>query len=272
MSVFRDPRTNKWRARKMVRRPDGTKVRIFALPEHYGLPDTRIGAEEAERRAIAAVVDAPASPPAAPAVEGRDQSRPLMPTVAEFTKTWLAKSEVDDKPSTIRKKQVVARAHILPRFGHLRLDEVDYSRVETWRLDLLQRQEPSSVHKLLSTLHSILGYAYAQTSSRASRSGRRNLHPRWSAELPLVRRDRSLDCCGVAVGSWRAMITVAVRTGLRHGELTALRWQDVDLDGRRLTVVENYVEGNTAGPPKSGHLRVIPGRGRGGGVAGYPAW
>jgi integrase len=44
-------------------------------------------------------------------------------------------------------------------------------------------------------------------------------------------------------GTWRTMILVAFRIGLRRGEFLGLRWEDVDLDGGRTRVVENYVWG-----------------------------
>jgi integrase len=39
----------------------------------------------------------------------------------------------------------------------------------------------------------------------------------------------------------RRMTTVALSTGLRHGELLGLRWQDVELLERRLHVVPRQV-------------------------------
>jgi hypothetical protein len=56
MSVRRDSRFGTWFYRKWVRTPDGRKVRIFGTPKSGGLPETRVGAEEAERRAIARVL------------------------------------------------------------------------------------------------------------------------------------------------------------------------------------------------------------------------
>ena len=53
------------------------------------------------------------------------------------------------------------------------------------------------------------------------------------------------------------MILVALRTGMRHGELIALRWQDVDLVAGRITVRQNCV-GGVIGTPKSGKPREIP--------------
>jgi integrase len=54
---------------------------------------------------------------------------------------------------------------------------------------------------------------------------------------------------------WRAMVLVALRTGMRMGELIALRWQDVDLIAGRVTVRQNAVKGRRT--PKSGKAREI---------------
>jgi hypothetical protein len=60
-----------------------------------------------------------------------------------------------------------------------------------------------------------------------------------------------------AESEWRAMIIVALRTGLRHGELIGLRWIDVDLDAGRLVVRQAVSEG-VIGTPKNGRMREVP--------------
>lgn len=55
----------------------------------------------------------------------------------------------------------------------------------------------------------------------------------------------------------RAMVTVMAMAGLRPGEMIALRWQDVDLPGSNLRVVESRTMGVT-GTPKSGSGRTLP--------------
>jgi integrase len=55
---------------------------------------------------------------------------------------------------------------------------------------------------------------------------------------------------------WRTMVIVALRTGMRMGELIALRWQDVDLVAGKITVRQNAVKGKI-GTPKSGKGREI---------------
>ncbi|MCB9712920.1 MAG: site-specific integrase, partial [Myxococcales bacterium] len=58
---------------------------------------------------------------------------------------------------------------------------------------------------------------------------------------------------------WRVLVTVATRTGLRVGELQALQWGDVDLDGERLTVKRQWLDRiEDFGPPKGGKSREVP--------------
>jgi integrase len=56
---------------------------------------------------------------------------------------------------------------------------------------------------------------------------------------------------------WRACILLGLRAGLRLGELLALRWSDVDLDGGRV-VVRRALARDVVGTPKSGRSREVP--------------
>jgi hypothetical protein len=60
-----------------------------------------------------------------------------------------------------------------------------------------------------------------------------------------------------ADAEWRAMILLALRTGLRQGELLGLKWDDVDLVAGRLTVRRSAVRG-VVGTPKNGKSREVP--------------
>src|SRR5262249_21714907 len=131
MSVRRDKRFRTWFYRKWVRTPDGRKVRIFGTPKSEGLPENRKGAEEAERRALALVLE---TGDPKPVVETKEE----VATIEEFHKVFLATSSIINKPSSVDSKEKLLRFHIVPRLGHLRLDEVTYAVIEDFKLALAQ--------------------------------------------------------------------------------------------------------------------------------------
>jgi integrase len=53
------------------------------------------------------------------------------------------------------------------------------------------------------------------------------------------------------------LFRLAGYTGLRFGELLALRWEDIDLDTRRL-IVHRAVSADVEGPTKSWQARFLP--------------
>jgi integrase len=72
--------------------------------------------------------------------------------------------------------------------------------------------------------------------------------------LSFEEADRFLEA---ADPDWAAMLTTAIKTGLRIGELLAVRREDVDLVAGRL-VVRRTVWNGQEGPPKGGKSREVP--------------
>ena len=56
---------------------------------------------------------------------------------------------------------------------------------------------------------------------------------------------------------WLPMILLAVRTGMRRGELLGLDWEDVDLEQRKIHVRKSFSGGHLT-TPKGGRARAIP--------------
>ncbi len=54
------------------------------------------------------------------------------------------------------------------------------------------------------------------------------------------------------------MVGLAVLSGLRRGELFALRWKDIDESGRRLSVRESVYDGMFGTPKTEAGVRQIP--------------
>lgn len=258
MSVRRDKRNGRWFYRKQIRFPDGRRQRIFGVPTTDGLPDTKAGAGEAERLAIQRVLSNGSTKPLAPLPEPTKE----IPTVQQFAPLFLELSQVTNKPSSVRSKIIAMRDHIQPRLGTLRLDEVTYREIEDLKLHLAttlrkcgRPLKQKTINNSLKILHRMLVIA--------KKRGLLDKLPEieWFRpplpEFDFLTFDEAPRLIAAAHGEWRTMITLALRTGLRRGELLALRWQDLDLPAGKLFVRQNFVLG-VFGTPKSGKPREIP--------------
>ena len=56
----------------------------------------------------------------------------------------------------------------------------------------------------------------------------------------------------------QVMYLAAATTGMRQGELIALRWRDVDWTARRIRVRRNYVRGEFGTPKSKRSSRAVP--------------
>jgi integrase len=164
--------------------------------------------------------------------------------------------------------------HLLPRVGHLKLDQVTYAVIEDLKVDLAKtplsnfkrdcKQKPKNAVTFLSqkTINNCLT-VLRRMLSIARKRGLIATVPEveWlrppAPDFDFLDFEESQRVLDAAEGEWRTMILVALRTGLRFGELLALRWQDVDLVAGRIMVRQNWVLGQI-GTPKSGHAREIP--------------
>lgn len=266
MTVERD--RGCWRYRTTAYYADGTAIRITgSAPRYENTRDKALaleaehvkrvrtllpGQEEPTQHTIASV---PSEPP-----------KPLVPTVQEFHGVYLDSCRLDSKPSTMINKECDFRTHIVPRLGALRLDALTYAEIEDFKLGLTKTQSantkhkprllrPKSIHNLLVHVSDMLGVACKRgLIARMPDIDWIKIPP---SEFDFLDFDDAEKLITGAAGEWRTMILVAMRTGMRMGELLGLRWVDVDLAAGRINVRQNNVRG-VVGLPKSGKPREIP--------------
>jgi integrase len=244
MAVLRDA-SGRWRYRKTINLPGGRKERISGTP----IVNTKMAAENAEREHIQRLLSAPSTPPPAPPKE--------VPTFAKFAEEFMATySEANNKPSEVQSKRTILRCHLLAAFGEKKLDVIQQREIEAYKSAKLKAGlAPKSVNNHLTILRRIL--------SLAAEWGVLTHTPpvKWlkcpEPEFDFLDFDEAVRLEKGAAGEWAVMITVGLTTGLRQGELLALRWEDVDLVRGRL-LVRRAVARGVIGTPKSGKSREIP--------------
>lgn len=216
---------------------------------------TQRDAEAQLRKMIEAVEVAPAA-----------SGEPL--TIAELGERYLAHLErAGRKRSTLAAVESVLRVHLQPYFQKRAITAIKYEDV----VDLVAMMEAKpigakSIHNYIGTLSSLYRFAMHPRRRWAT------VNPADGVEMPAVpeytgMRFLEVDQVEALVkaaqpGAYeaidRALYRVAAMTGLRLGELIALRWRDVDWTASAIRVRSNYVLGQFGTPKSKRSTRSVP--------------
>jgi integrase len=190
-------------------------------------------------------------------------------TVKEAGDFWLASVKAAGlERSTIEQYASHLRLHINPFIGATKLSNLNVPRVRAFADELRHTgRTPAMVRKILVSLGSLLADAQERgltarnpvrdmrRSRRHQNGSRRKLQV--GVDIPTPTEVKAI--VHAAQGKWRPALIVAVFTGVRSSELRAIRWQDIDLDGRMLHVRQRVDRYGRIGPPKSeAGTRSIP--------------
>lgn len=209
----------------------------------------------------------------------------IAPTVREVGIAVLARLERDNrKRSHIESVESHLRAHINPVLGDHRVCDITDADVDRLVARMLRDDlSAKTIRNNVGTLHSIM--------ERAVRDGFVARNPVSMSDLPRVRKSRGLNFLTLeelervintplpdsdeqiaehfpagakyggprAVRDWwpvvRLLILTSAMTGMRLGELRALRWRDV---GAKVQVRESFVRGIFDDPKSIESARAIP--------------
>ena len=173
-------------------------------------------------------------------------------TCASFAERWL--EEWPRGATSSRRNYAHAARVFAEHFGPTPLGDVQRLSARTWALTV-----PRYVSAAIRTMY-----------EDARNVGLVEHNPFTNLRLPTTERGRQitaptmdeyracLESTTVLGGygpEFKALIQFAAWTGLRAGELQALRWGDVD--GDTLTVSRSRKRDGTEGPPKNGKSRVV---------------
>lgn len=204
---------------------------------------TRKGSEEYERQTRAALL-------------AGAYNKKEVPTLATFAKEFLKiYAEANNKPSEIASKERFLQKHLLPALGSKRLDEITVQDIERYKAAKGVSHNPKSVNNHLGVLRRLLGVAQewgvVEAVPKIKAMKTRAPEVRW------LNDDELEKLLAAAEEPWRTAMFVVARTGLRLGEMRALRWVDVDLVRAKLHVRQAAWLGEV-GTPKSGKGREVP--------------
>jgi integrase len=178
---------------------------------------------------------------------------------------WLRYLEHEKRvaPTTLRHNRSAVHARLAPFFGaDTPLAAITTERIDAYRAHALTERAlaPSTVQRDLTNLSGIFRRAVRMRWIQAS--------PYDHAERVRVVQSGDFNVLAVeqveavarraACEQDAAMYRVAAYTGLRLGELRALRWRHVDFAGATVHVRRNLPAHGQEKAPKSGEVRSVP--------------
>lgn len=178
-------------------------------------------------------------------------------TVAAFLDRWLETITPRLRQSTLRVYRERVTGFIVPAVGHKPLGKLSPADVQRLHARILEAgRAPATAAAVHAVLRSALNDAIrwgliTRNVCSAVRAPRPNTPEMqtWSAEQVAV-------ALRAAEGDpYACLWRLALTTGMRRGELLGLRWTDVDLENRQLTIRHTLVQGKgrawESGTPKT---------------------
>jgi integrase len=179
----------------------------------------------------------------------------------ELAEQWLDRQAQrrDLRASSLYWYAAALRLHVVPRIGALEVGEVTVDQIAEMVRELQQAgYAGSTITSILIPTNQIFDHAVRRGLARANpvRGLERHERPKIvRVEMRILDRDEIDRLLQAAPDKYRTVLATAIFTGLRLGELTGLRWVDVDLAAGLIRVRRQAYSAGQTGPLKTPNAR-----------------
>lgn len=197
--------------------------------------------------------------------ELKAETEDATPKFRKLADEWLENDiKVLRKSATYERYSHMLKKHILPVFGGKHLNVITRGDVKDF---LLKKIKAGYAAKSVTLMRDVIGgvFNYAidkeivQESPVKGVTKRLDLKRDRSKEVdPLDRQETDifLQACQKQIPEYHLFFYTALRTGLRLGELLALKWGDIDLNSKYMRVRRSYKLGKFSEPKNHKGRRV----------------
>ena len=185
-----------------------------------------------------------------------EDAPPEMPTFGDYADSWMKDhARLVCKKSTASGYDGVLRQYLRPKFGSTPLDAIKRNDIKGLISELITKDlARSTVRNTISVIRGIFNHAIENglfESNPAANLGRFTRTAKTSevkgVALTTKEVEKFLDAATLICPAYQPVFLLAVRAGLRRGELVALQWGDIEFGrdhtdpNRYLLVQHNYV-------------------------------
>jgi integrase len=198
-------------------------------------------------------------------------------TVGDWARRWLD-GQAHLKPTTRSRYDGILRKHVYPKWDRVKLANVSHGDIQAWVTELTKGHSPATVHKIHRVLSLVLDMAVKD--GRLSRNVAHGVNlPRIGKHEHRYLSHEQVDDLATATGypsdpsrfsslntreneTYRLVVLFLAYTGVRFGEMAALRVARLDLRRNRAVIVESVTpvqgQGLVWGTTKTHQRREVP--------------
>ena len=176
-------------------------------------------------------------------------------TIDQYSSIWFQQKQRNWSHTTIRGYTQKYKSYIAPNFGHMRLKDFKASMFDEWASK--QKLSGKSINEARNVIHQIFKRAFydgvidSNPAERIERYKQKHTEPEPFNRIEISKILNALE------QPYREFYQFAFFTGLRTGELLALRWQDVELEKGIAHIRSNITLGKEKEPKTRGSIRKL---------------
>jgi integrase len=179
---------------------------------------------------------------------------PSKATLSDFLDRWETWAAGQVSAKTLERYRELTKHHVRPHLGAMRIQKLRtvhfaelYGKLHSPKAEGGAGLSPRTVGHVHRLLHRVLGHALKWGISANNPVAQADPPAVEQTEIEILGPDQVIEVLqGLKGRPLYPVAVVALATGMRRGELAALRWKDVDLEGGKIRV-EQSLEQTKAG-------------------------
>ncbi|MFC1833237.1 tyrosine-type recombinase/integrase [Thermodesulfobacteriota bacterium] len=175
----------------------------------------------------------------------------------DFAAEYLEYSRANKALSSYERDETVVRAHLVPVWGDYQMSRITSKMIEDYKLKRLESVAPATLNREMNTIKSLFSKAVEWEYLRDSPAKPVKWLKTSRGSMRFLSREEADGFLEASKASqnhhFYPVVTVALYTGMRRGEILRLQWQDVDFKRGKINVVSR-----DGGHTKNYESRSIP--------------
>jgi len=182
----------------------------------------------------------------------------IVPTVKKMIDISLSMNQANRKYLTHRSYEMVLNRYVIPIFGKRKIDSIKPSDLVQWQNNLLKTLSPKSVINARIIFHGIFEDAFRdEIISKNPFSLVKAPKLAHAKDIKPFTKDEIFLILENTPEKIKAFFAIGFFSGLRTGEITALRYSDIDLDKKIIKVTKTRNKGIETVPKTLSSFRDV---------------